>query len=521
MLYNRKVSLEKFLLKKLGIDYTYFFLNKLRCDIPTMDDSLTAISNILSLYKVELVCAFVENKCDFLNTIDSLFVAETYQGNVCVVKSEAGKVVFYNGKVLSAIDVNEFVDKWTGLTLLVEKTQESKEPNYKQNLLKHRLNQLINIGCVFSLAFLCIALCLSFVNRNINNIISLLINSVGVGVCLLLVSKQLDMNNRLAQKVCTAFSKQDGCKNLLDTSAAKIGGVISWSEIGLGFFLTNLILLFVPSLFSYVLLLNCLALPFSFWSIGYQKFVAKQWCVLCLCSQAVLWLFCISNLNHLCLYSGYYTWDRIGVVIIVYIFIILFVNRLVQFITKQKELKYMYERRSRQSLDDRVFNIFLHQETYYKIDDNISSILFGNRNAKNVITIVTNPFCSHCAELHKDISEFDVLHTSDFCIQYVFNSYSSGKQIIDKLLVSLYFNEGPDKCSKIYEEWFLEGYRDPGKFMQRYTFESNENPEVENECRRHWEWFDENKIIKTPLILVNGYKLPLSYTFKDLLFIDL
>lgn len=521
MLYNEKVSLVEFLLKKLDVNYTCFFMNKLRYDIPTMEDSLTSMYKILSLYKVDLVCACVENKYDFLNTIDSLFVAETYQGNVCVVKSKAGKVVFYNGKVFLTIDVNEFVNKWTGLALLVEKKSDSKEPNYEQNILKHRLNQLINVGCIFSLAFLCIAFCLNFVNRNLCNIISLLINSIGVGVCLLLVSKQLDLNNHFAQKVCTSFSKQDGCKKLLETSAAKIGGVISWSEIGLGFFLTNLILLFVPSFFSYVLLLNCFALLFSFWSIGYQKFVAKQWCVLCLCSQVVLWLFCISNLNHLWLYYGYYTWDRIGVVIIVYIFIILFVNRLVQFITKQKELKYMYKRRSRQCLDNRVFNIFLHQETYYKIDDNISSILFGNRNAKNVITIVTNPFCLHCAELHKDISEFDVLHNSDFCIRYVFNSYSSGKQIIDKLLVSLYFNEGPDKCSKIYEEWFLDGYRDPGKFMQRYTIKSNKNPEIENECRSHWRWFDENQIIKTPLILVNGYKLPLHYTFRDLLYIYL
>ena len=43
--------------------------------------------------------------------------------------------------------------------------------------------------------------------------------------------------------------------------------------------------------------LNIFTLPYSFWSVWYQKAKAKQWCVLCLIIQALLWTLTKENVN--------------------------------------------------------------------------------------------------------------------------------------------------------------------------------------------------------------------------------
>lgn len=76
----------------------------------------------------------------------------------------------------------------------------------------------------------------------------LLFNIVGIGVSYLLIKKQMHVQSSYADKICLLF-KQGDCNDVLDSDAAKLFGVISWSEIGLGYFIVNLfILLLLPNL---------------------------------------------------------------------------------------------------------------------------------------------------------------------------------------------------------------------------------------------------------------------------------
>jgi uncharacterized membrane protein len=63
----------------------------------------------------------------------------------------------------------------------------------------------------------------------------LLTNLIGIYICYLLVLKQLRIQSRYADKICTLFSKSD-CNNVLESDAAKLWGIFGWSEIGLGYF---------------------------------------------------------------------------------------------------------------------------------------------------------------------------------------------------------------------------------------------------------------------------------------------
>lgn len=516
---NRHDSLLKFMLRSLDIKYTYSFLKKSVIEELDIKSSLSSISKIVSLYKIDNKAVQVEDKLDFVKNYDSPFFAKLLEGNVFVTKSGVEKVRFYDGKKVQEQRVERFINDWTGIALLVEKRVESEEPNYLRNLLETWIDVFINVIYLFSFAFLFVAFFFILIHKDADLLLSCLINIVGVFVCLLLLSKQLNLNSSIAKRVCTAFANQDGCDRVLNMSAAKFLGRFSWSEIGLGFFIVNLLLFPFQALYTSVLLINFFALPFTFWSIGYQKYVAKQWCVLCLIVQFVLWIFCFSNIHYLDICNC--TWRNIALVVFVYVNVILSINVFVSFLSKYRKNKYLYTQLKQQSLDVDVFKFFLYKQPFYSTDKKVSSLCFGNKSSGNVITIVTNPFCTHCAELHREIVEYGFLYNPSYCVQYLFNSYSDDKRIIDRLLISLFFSMGENEVASVYDEWFSTGIHDPAKFVQRYSIGNERLPEVEIESQNHWKWFDTNGIIKTPIVLMNGYKLPQTYQLRDLLFVDL
>jgi len=86
------------------------------------------------------------------------------------------------------------------------------------------------------------------------------------------------------------------CNNVLESDAAKLWGVFGWSEIGLGYFTANvLLILYLPFTIYYLAIIHIFTLPYSFWSVWYQKVKARQWCPLCLIVQVLLWSIFIAD----------------------------------------------------------------------------------------------------------------------------------------------------------------------------------------------------------------------------------
>jgi uncharacterized membrane protein len=76
------------------------------------------------------------------------------------------------------------------------------------------------------------------------------------------------IQSQYVDKICALF-KQSDCNSALESNAAKLYGIIGWSEVGLGYFLTNVtILLFVPALVIYIALINIITLPSLFGAYG-------------------------------------------------------------------------------------------------------------------------------------------------------------------------------------------------------------------------------------------------------------
>ncbi len=87
------------------------------------------------------------------------------------------------------------------------------------------------------------------------------------------------------------------CKAVIGSPAGKIFSLIHVADLGVLYFsgslLGMLISAFSPNYYYQVVLLgalNLLALPYTFFSVGYQAFKLGRWCALCLIVQLILWL---------------------------------------------------------------------------------------------------------------------------------------------------------------------------------------------------------------------------------------
>lgn len=160
---------------------------------------------------------------------------------------------------------------------------------------------------------------------------------MGMGVSYLLLLKQETIQSEYADKICSLFHQKD-CNDILESSAAKIG-VFSWSEIGFGYFLSNVLLIVLfPDLIRYLVLINMITLPYTVWSIWYQYRIARQWCVLCLSVQGILWGICVSNC-----FLGYipfpvFTVTHMIIIAVLYLLPPLLINKQVQMMSGSNKI---------------------------------------------------------------------------------------------------------------------------------------------------------------------------------------
>lgn len=514
-----KKNILECVLEKLNIQYTPNFTTSLMLRYPNSDNRLSVLSKMLAFYNVKSGIVSIDIKNEMLREFNCPFVAQLGPNNIVVLERLNNDIsCFLNGKYFT-MSYDKFIDNWTGLTLLIEKTDDSQEPNFESNFKRYVLEFILNCVLLFS----CIVLMIVFfkslsIEYYCIFFICFIINSLGVFLSILLLIKQLSIGSSFAELVCKALNKQHGCDSVLNTKVAKICELISWSEIGLGYFSVNIVLLFSFSeTFFYVLIFNSLALPFSVWSIYYQKKILRQWCTLCLCIQFVLWLLWGININNISLFTLSFNPYMFVYVLIIYIVVILFINRLVYFLSINRKLIQSTKDYNELRLNKLIFNTLLFQQKFYAIEKNELSIILGDRSAVNMITIISNPFCTPCAIVHFKISQL-IKFRPDFCVQYLFYSFSENLKYIDELLTSLYFVSSNKEIQKIYDEWFSTGRKNPKDFIQKYSL--NEKNIKLNVYKSQTEWIIHENIVVTPTILVNGYKIPLTYTIDDILLID-
>ena len=68
---------------------------------------------------------------------------------------------------------------------------------------------------------------------------------------------------------------------------------------------------------------------------------------------------------------------------------------------------------------------------------------------------------------------------------------------------------------QLYSDWYAKGKDMKEGFFSELQLDMT-NPAIEIEFQKHEAWKEKTQLRATPMILVNGYKLPDSYKIEDL-----
>lgn len=502
------------MLQLLQVKYTKSFANKLYNQHP-YKYSLFGLSSMLSDYKIENEGLQFNDKSELLK-IKVPFIAQLEETFVVIYKIENKKVhyLWQNKKIILALE--KFNKIWTGVVLLAEKTKETSESGYRSNIVKELFH---NILCILGFILIVSGLFFFIIQNNIYkdapSMIMLAINSVGIYISYLLLLKQMHIQNKYVDKICT-FLKKGDCNNVLESAGSKLFGLISWSEVGFSYFISNFfILLAISRLLSYYAVINILALPYTIWSIWYQKFRTKQWCPLCLSIQVLLWILFILNLSFGNITAIHFSISDIYLCAMIYLMPFIVVDMLY---SKYKEASMSTQIRQEINslkMKDEVFLTLLAKQPYYEVSKKNSTILFGNKDAKNIITILTNPHCNPCAIMHKRVEAFANETGDKVCIQYIFSAFNRELEISNKFLIAAYLNKADNDIAKIYDEWYSSTKNISNNYIKKFNF-NLESREIEEEFEKHQAWIAKANLHATPIILFNGYEIPNIYQIEDL-----
>lgn len=505
------------ILDELNVKHTGLYARKLYNEHP-FKSNLKGISKMLEDYDIEAKIEEVADKNMGLLRVP--FIANLGGGNVLVqelAKGEA-KVLWNHGemKVLS----RDFLQVWDGKVIFPKTGDKTREPGYKENLKSQVYNTVRKYLLYLVMAILLVSgFIINGLLFNPALLILFIVNMVGVYAGYLLVQKQMHIRNDRADKICSIF-KKGGCSGILDSAAAKLFGIVGWSEVGLSYFISNVVVVVLfPRLVAYLVVINLFALPYSFWSVWYQKFRAKQWCALCLIVQVLLWLVFLINFIF-----GYIAIPLFGIMDIMlvgmlYLTPFLIISLLLPVVNSGEQLQFLTGILNKIKAKPEVFiNLLMHQPRYL-VDDSVSGIIWGNKDGGMPIVVVTNPYCGYCALMHDRVEKLLEKMGDKVSVRYVF-SFDSQTEPGSKYLMAVYLDERLTMAQKkqMFDDWFRNPKKRNNDFLEQYSGDMNSEA-VNQEMENHSQWCQKTNNYATPTILVDGYKFPEDYAIEDIVWL--
>lgn len=501
----------------LGVAHTVGYSSRLFAEEP-FNRSLYGISILLSRYHIENKCVrFVDKKqiteelVPFLIVLDSRFEIVTSITESTVTLTEA------SGKIQS-IPFDSFLEKWDGVGLFATPDNRSGEPEYRQHQKEDRKDYLKGLVCKITL-LITVILSVSITGAFKSFIwwIILIVNSIGLYISYLLLLQQLNIPDKVADKIC-GFTKEHKCDKVTSSDASSVFGIFKLSEVGFSFFIVNIFVqLFAPGATFWMALAVACSLPFTLWSLWYQKFRIHAWCALCLSILGILWTLAI-----VCFIGNVYAHPmgdiRYGVLLGgAYILIILLLNSLMSLFARYRESRQWKRKYNSLKMDTKVIDAYEGKMPDVDVStENCTTLIFGNPEASRNITLFSNPYCGPCAKMHSRINDFPSDTTS---ISYVMTSFSEDRLIINRYIIAAYQQLGADRTWELMTRWFDGGKSLGEKFFEGLGLDPN-STFVDEELIRQRNWRESigRSFAGTPTVLVNGREVVHPYIVEDYLY---
>ena len=506
--------------------------------------SLLCISDALHQWKVPHLAAKATDHQLPDQQFPLLLVTNHPERPLAVVEKLHNDVVYFyqsNYTDLQHEPFHIFVQRWTGVYMIAEATSQSGDPEFAAAARKRR-RQLA--GPIAALLLALTALCglcwprfhhmagPQNLSGGVAAVAVYILYLAGLAVSLMLLWYDIDKRNPLLQKVCTGLAKTN-CNAILNSTASKLFGWLSWSEIGFAYFTGGLLLLALPAQAPWAIywlgLLGATALVYPLFSIYYQWRVAKQWCMLCLAVQAIL------VLQAAALWMG--GWVQLKFTdgslftpffpLNLHLFLLLataYILPLLAWLSLKPWLlrhqTALREQRAyrRLKFNPEVFTNLLQKQKAMASAPQGLGIVLGAAHAANTLVKVCNPYCGPCSKAHPRIEELLHRH-ANLQVQILFMVPNApGDKLhtaASHLMAIARTATGQAQVQQALDDWYMPPKKDYEAFAAKYPM--NGAVAVAAPAITAMEqWSKANDIRYTPTLFFNGHELPAEYDLEDL-----
>lgn len=510
-------SITQLLLDELKVPYTRSFLDETEQSLP-FGNSLWTVTHILDLYRVGNSSIRVSDKAR-LGEVPVPFVAQVGRECVVVTGVDRDNVTFRTLRGRGVARREEFVSEWSGVAVVCSPDASSGEPGLREHRRRYAFDIVRRVAVIAAVSIF-IVLPLAAYRAAWGVVVMTALGIAGLWLSWLLLRTSVHNESRAAHRLCSIFSGgPGGCRH----TEVRLAARYDLSEAGMAFFAANVAMCAIAPAHALgaVAAVTALALPFTLWSIVYQGFKARKWCVLCILVDIVVWtLFAVSlTAGAYSLLSFSPSTYCVPVIMLGLAFLIALeaVHAAVRGYSRLRTLRRDLNRLRSLKYDSRVWDILHSSAPERKADGCTSSLVFGGDDpSKPEVTILGNPLCDPCARMH---GRLQPLIDAGFAIRYVFSYFSKTLDVINRRIAESYFTDGADATWQRLGRWYASGPAPDATFAPEMHGFQEIGDEVDAELAAHEQWVEKTGITATPYVLVDGRELPPRYEVEDLLYL--
>jgi uncharacterized membrane protein len=472
--------------------------------------SLRAITGVLDHFVIEHIAAEIPRNAESIAQLPTFFMAHLFgdRFSLVVKKGDKFKITYDDGSSM-LLNGDKLVEIWDGVVLVAE------EGNLKKSIKLSSIKYLSISAAVFVAVITVILSNISFCS-----IAHFCLTLLGLVITFLIVKHEMGEGGRLVDAICSGSNERISCNDVLQSKGSKLFGRFGFGQIGFSYFMMLGVGRLISSLYgadtTSIVQLTLLALPFTIYSLLYQAFVVKKWCLLCLSVVLTLWLMGVAilfankgediiRINLQCL----------GLLAFLFVLAFAYVDSWIESMRVKRDFSDIKVRTMRFKQKTSIYHSLASQSS--KIDTHINSneIVLGNTNSPTEVIIITSPLCGFCKEVHSMVNQ--MLHSkvnAQFRIRFNIKDQdvsSKGFQICRKL-IDIYKKQGYEPCMLAMND--IYGSMSPSTWLQKYGLAGDEGSSTTLQAERRW--CEHNQISFTPEILINGVAFPKEYDRQDL-----
>ena len=488
--------------------------------------SLKSICDALNEWKIENYPMRLDR--DELRDAGSPFIAhlKDKEEKIAFVPGFNGnsKVTYYDSFGKSkTVGKETFFNMYSGVSILIDPGEDSGDRDFTEKAQADMLNRILPFLVGLALILYSVYAILTAEENRLNITFRyfalLLTKLIGLGLSVLLVLKDLNINSRLADTLC-GFASKTNCNSLLNTDAVKVYGWLHWSDVGVIYFLTGLLMMIgFPETADYNLMsiISFGALGYVVYSIYYQAVVAKTWCPLCLGVQAVL-------LSEAAIQAPYLlrpeiTWNSVvhyGSIFITVAFGVIlykgyFTNKQ---LSQQERIAYLKFKKNPTVFTNLLYNstrkIFNFPQNYFVI---------GKSDAPVIVTAFLSMTCNPCQKAFNQLKT--LVSNENVQVNLIFSLHDKVGPLIMQMVLHLNENKSTEAIG-LLDTWYNANGNERELMIRQASKSYSSNSSFKAIQKKHSDLFVAAEIAGTPTIFVNGHILPREYQIDDIAyFIDI